>query len=156
KEMSDIMEYIELKETEQFITEMDPQFATMVFAEMAADNAVDILKELSIDEVASFLAIMEKEPAEEIKALLHYEEKTAGSIMTTDFFALIKTVELQDLIQVMKIRAPLAETIYYSYVLDENNHLAGVVSLRDLIVADEDDILENVMNENVVSVKVGR
>lgn len=156
KEMSDIMEYIELKETEQFITEMDPQFATMVFAEMAADNAVDILKELSIDEVASFLAIMEKEPAEEIKALLHYEEKTAGSIMTTEFLAFMKTQTVKETMHEMKIRAPRAETIYYTYVLDENKHLAGVVSLRDLIVADEDEILENVMNENVVSVKVGR
>src|SRR5699024_12502063 len=56
----------------------------------------------------------------------------------------------------MKVKAPDAETIYYTYVLDDSKRLAGVVSLRDLIVADEDEILENVMNENVVSVKVGR
>ncbi|HIV75819.1 MAG TPA: magnesium transporter [Candidatus Pseudogracilibacillus intestinigallinarum] len=156
KEMAEIMEYIELEETEKFITEMDPQFATMVIAELAADDAVDILKELTKDEVASFLAIMEKQPAEEIKALLHYEEKTAGSIMTTEYIAFIKTQTVKETMKEMKVKAPDAETIYYTYVLDESKRLAGVVSLRDLIVADENELLENVMNENVVSVKVGR
>src|SRR5699024_751056 len=83
-EMSDIMEYIDLDETEKFITEMDPRFATMVFAEMAVDDAVDILKELTKDEVASFLTIIDKYSAEEIKVLLQYEEEIGGSIMTTD------------------------------------------------------------------------
>lgn len=156
KEMSDIMEYIELEETEKYITEMDPHFATMVFAEMAADDAVDILKELTKDEVASFLAIMDKKAADEIKALLHYEEKTAGSIMTTEFLAFVKTQTVKETLQEMKLKAPKAETIYYTYVLDENKCLVGVLSLRDLIVADEDERIENIMSENVISVKVGR
>src|SRR5699024_4770569 len=154
KEMAEIMEYIELEETEKFITEMDPQFATMVIAELAADDAVDILKELTKDEVASFLAIMEKQPAEEIKALLHYEEKTAGSIMTTEYIAFIKTQTVKETMKEMKVKAPDAETSYYTYVLDESKRLAGVVSLRDLIVADENELLENVMNENVLAVPV--
>src|SRR5690625_3813173 len=52
--------------------------------------------------------------------------------------------------------APHAETIYYTYVLDEQKRLVGVLSLRNLIVADENDIVENIMSENVVSVSVGR
>src|SRR5699024_1943363 len=134
-EMSDIMEYIDLEETEEFITEMDPRFATMVFAEMAVDDAVDILKKLTKDEVASFLAIMEKEPADEIKALLHYEEKTAGSIMTTEFVSMLKTQTVRETLRQMKEKAPAAETIYYTYVLDDQKRLVGVLSLRDLIIA---------------------
>lgn len=156
KEMSDIMEYIDLEETEQFITEMDPHFATMVFAEMAVDDAVDILKELTKDEVASFFAIMDKKAADEIKALLHYEEKTAGSIMTTEFVSILKTQTVKETLKEMKIKAPEAETIYYTYVLDENKRLVGVLSLRNLIIAEEDEIIENIMSENVVSVSVGR
>src|SRR5699024_11442836 len=105
----------------------------MVIAKLAADDAVDILKEITKDEVASFLAIMEKQPAEEIKALLHYEEKTAGSIMTTEYIAFIKTQTVKETMKEMKVKAPDAETIYYTYVLDESKRLAGVVSLRDLI-----------------------
>lgn len=155
-EMSDIMEYIDLEETEKLITEMDPHFATMVFAEMAVDDAVDILKELSIDEVASFLAIMDPKAADEIKALLHYEEKTAGSIMTTEFVVVYTNQTVKETLKRMKELALSAETIYYIYVLDEQKRLVGVLSLRDLIVADEDDLIKDVMSEGVVSVSVGR
>ncbi len=155
-EMSDIMEYIDLDETEKFITEMDPRFATMVFAEMAVDDAVDILKELTKDEVASFLTIMDKSSAEEIKALLHYEEKTAGSIMTTEFVSILKSQTAKETLREMKEKAPDAETIYYTYVLDDQKRLVGVLSLRDLIIANDDDIVEGLMSENVVSVSVGR
>ena len=155
-EMSDIMEYIDLEEAETFITEMDPRFATMVFAEMAVDDAVDILKELSKDEVASFLAIMEKQSADEIKALLHYEEKTAGSIMTTEYVSILSSQTAKETLHEMKIKAPDAETIYYTYVLDDQKRLVGVLSLRNLIIADEHEIIGDIMTESVVSVSVGR
>lgn len=156
KEMSLVMENIDLEHTEKFITEMDPHFATMVFAEMAVDDAVDILKKLSIDEVASFLTLMEDEPAAQIKALLHYEEKTAGSIMTTEYISILETQTVQETLAFMKEQAPDAETIYYTYVLDEQKRLVGVLSLRDLIVSNEDELIKNVMYENVVSVSVGK
>src|SRR5690625_5334934 len=124
-EMSDIMEYIEREEAENYITEMDPRFATMVFAEMAVDDAVDILKELTIDEVASFLALMEKESASQIKALLHYEEKTAGSIMTTEYVSVLETQTTKETLQFMKEKAPDAETIYYTYVLRSEERRVG-------------------------------
>src|SRR5690625_2172694 len=121
KEMSDIMENIDLIETKGFITEMDPQFATMVFEEMAVDDAVDILQELSKDEVASFLAIMDEKAAKEIKTLLHYEEKTAGSIMTTEYVSILATQTKIETLNAMKEMAPDAETIYYTYVLDDQD-----------------------------------
>ncbi len=155
-EMSNIMENIDLEEAEKFITEMDPQFATMVFAEMAVDDAVDILQELSKDEVASFLAIMDKDAGDEIKALLHYEEKTAGSIMTTEYISIIESQSVGETLQQMKEKAPAAETIYYTYVLDEQKRLVGVLSLRNLIIANEDETIRDIMTENVVSVSVGR
>lgn len=156
KEMSDIMENIDLIETEGFITEMDPQFATMVFEEMAVDDAVDILQELSKDEVASFLAIMDEKAAKEIKTLLHYEEKTAGSIMTTEYVSILATQTKIETLNAMKEMAPDAETIYYTYVLDDQKRLVGVLSLRDLIIADDDQLVSDIMSGNVVSVSVGR
>src|SRR5690625_657339 len=156
KEMSYIMENVEIDEAKDYITEMDPRFASMVFGEMSADDAVDILQILSKDEVASFLTIMEKEPAEEIKELLHYEEKTAGSIMTTEYVSFMQTETVKEVLEKMKIEAPEAETIYYTYVLDDDKKLVGVLSLRNLIIADEEDTIENIMSEKVVSVAVGK
>ncbi|MGM8364370.1 magnesium transporter [Virgibacillus sp. W0181] len=156
EEIAEIMENIELEETEIFFTEMDPRFASMVLAEMPADDAVDILNGLEKDAVASFLTIMDKSAAEEIKELLHYEEKTAGSIMTTEYVSVYKMNTVKETMQQMKRKAPDAETIYYMYVLDENKHLVGVLSLRDLIIADEDVLISTIMSEHVVTVSVGR
>ena len=156
EEVAEIMINIELEETETFVTEMDPRFATMVLAEMPADDAVDILNKLEKDEVASFLTIMDTNAAAEIKELLHYEEKTAGSIMTTEYVSVYNTYTVKETMEQMKLQAPNAETIYYMYVLDENKHLVGVLSLRDLIIADEDEKILKIMSEHVVSVSVGR
>ncbi|GAA0444952.1 MAG: magnesium transporter [Bacillota bacterium] len=156
EEIGDIMESMDEEDTQVLMAEMDPRFASMVLAEMSADNAVDILNELEKDQVASFLTIMDKEAAEEIKQLLHYEEKTAGSIMTTEFVATYKTYTAQQTMQQLKEDAPEAETIYYLYVLDKDKRLVGVLSLRDLIVANENTLIEDIMSEKIVAVSVGK
>jgi len=156
REVSEIMKNIDLEDTELFITEMDPAFATMVFSEMPYDDAVDILQELERDEVASFLAIMDEETVKEIKTLLRYEEKTAGSIMTTEYVSVFKSQTVAETFKQMKKEAPDAETIYYTYVLDDNKRLVGVLSLRSLIIAEPDEYIKDIMSENVVSVSAGR
>lgn len=155
EEVAQIMENIDLENSRDFFTEMDTRFASMVFAELPADDAVDILNELDKEKVASYLTIMDQQAAEEIKDLLHYEEKTAGSIMTTEFIAFHKTDTVKIAMQLLKVRATYAETIYYLYVLDEDNHLVGVLSLRDLIIAEEHLRMSDVMDQHVVSVSVG-
>src|SRR5690625_2657774 len=119
-EIADIMEHIDVEDTKIYFKEMDPQFASAVFTDMPADDAVDILNELDKDMVASFLTIMDKTAAEEVKALLHYEEKTAGSIMTTEYIAFMKHDTVQEVMHTLKLNAPDAETIYYLYVLHED------------------------------------
>ena len=76
--------------------------------------------------------------------------------MTTEYVSFLKTQTAKETLQQMKELAPDAETIYYTYVLDEEKKLVGVLSLRNLIVADENDIVGDIMSENVVSVSVGR
>lgn len=154
EEISAIMENIELDDTEPYFTEMEPRFAAMVFAEMATDDAVDILNEMEKDKVASFLTMMDKDAADEIKELLHYEEKTAGSIMTTEFIAIYKTQTAKQAMEQLKAEAPDAETIYYLYIIDDDKHLAGVLSLRDLIIADENTVIGDIMSEKIVFVSV--
>lgn len=156
EEIADMMESIDPDQTSEFFTEMDIQFASAVLAYLPADDAVDVLNELDKDQVASFLTIMDHEAADEIKHLLHYEEKTAGSIMTTEYVAFYKTETTKEAMDHLKNKAPDAETIYYLYALNEDNSLAGVLSLRDLIIADETMLIAEIMDDNVVSVSVGR
>ena len=155
EEVSEVMENIDSEEVEDFFTEMDSLFATKVLAEMSTDDAVDILNEFDKNKVASFLTVMDKEAAGEIKELLHYEEKTAGSIMTTEFVVLFAGQTIKEAMVHLRKEAPDAETIYYTYVIDEEQRLVGVLSLRDLIIAEGDWLVSDVMSERVVSVSVG-
>ncbi|GEN52876.1 magnesium transporter [Halobacillus faecis] len=155
EEVADVMEHIDYDEIEPFFTEMTPAFAAQVFAEMSTDDAVDILNELDKDKVASFLTIMDDDAADEIKDLLHYEEKTAGSIMTTEFVVVKAGMTIKEAMVHLRTEAPDAETIYYTYVINEDKRLVGVISLRDLIISEEEWLISDVMNERVVSVSVG-
>ncbi len=105
EELAEIMINIDLENVTEYFTEMHPRLAAMVFSEMPADDAVDILNELDKEEVASFLTIMDKEAADEIKKLLHYEEKTAGSIMTTEYVAIFQDQTVKETMQLFEKRS---------------------------------------------------
>ncbi|PWA12689.1 magnesium transporter [Pueribacillus theae] len=156
KEMSEVYENIEeLDDQKNLISEMEPFYAAQMLASMYVDNAVDVLNELSAEQIASYLALMDAHAAREIKQLLHYEEKTAGSIMTTEFVSIETHQTVREAMDILRFEAPTAETIYYIFVIDPSKKLVGVISLRDLIVADGNDKISEHMNEHVVSVSAG-
>lgn len=156
KELAEIFETSEIDEDEykQFLQEMDTTYAADMISSMFVDNAVDVLKELDKSQVVSYLTLMDKNAANEIKALLHYEEYTAGSIMTTEYVTVPQNSTVRSGMTILRNEAPDAETIYYVFVVDDDNRLTGVVSLRDLIIAEEDTLISSIMNERVVSVLV--
>src|SRR5699024_1966397 len=117
---------------------------------------VDILQVLDKDEIASFFALMNTEDVKEIKSLMHYEDKTAGSIMTTEYVSVYRNQTVEETFKQMKIEAPEAETIYYTYVLDESKRLVGVLSLRSLVIAEPTDLVNDIMSDNAISVSAGR
>ncbi|PMC40428.1 magnesium transporter [Bacillus sp. UMB0899] len=156
EEMAAVFENIEDEDGqyEAYLSEMDPTFAAQMLAQMYADDAVDVLNELDKDQVASYLTIMDNEAAEEIRELLHYEEYTAGSIMTTEYISIHAHQTVHSAMQILKQEAPNAETIYYVFVIDEDEKLAGVISLRDLIISEPDTMISEIMSERVYSVSV--
>lgn len=156
KEVAEFMETTEMEDDEydHIFEKMDARYASSMFEEMSLDNAVDILKMLPKTKIASLLLLMDKETAGEIKALLHYEEDTAGGLMTTEFISVSSLSTVREAMIQLKEQAPQAETIYYIFVLNEKKQLVGVISLRDLIVAENDEYIEDIMNERVISVNV--
>ena len=155
EEMAEVMEHVERELQSEFIVEMNPTYAAEILAKMATDDAVDILNDLDKNKVASYLTIMPDDEADEIKALLHYEEKTAGSIMTTEFVVVSIDMTVKEAMRHLRKVAPDAETIYYIYVVNHDRQLVGVISLRDLIVAEGALTIEDVVNRQIVSVSVG-
>ena len=145
---------IEEKEYEILFDSMHAHYASEVLENMSTDNAVDILNELSNSKVASLLALMDNRVTDKIKKLLHYEEDTAGGIMTTEYISLDIGTSVKEALMLVKSQAPDAETIYVIYVVDTVGQLVGVLSLKDLIVANIDAHVEEVMIQRVVSVNV--
>lgn len=116
---------------------------------------VDILSELSDDRQSEILGMMDVEEARDVRELLDYEEDSAGGIMTKEYVAIQKDITVEEAIQELRYNAPDAETIYYVYVVDHENRLVGVVSLRELIVSQPNTSIESIMREKVISVQVG-
>ncbi|ARD49117.1 magnesium transporter [Sporosarcina sp. P33] len=156
KELAEVFETSEIEEDEyeEFLEEMDATYAAEMISYMFVDNAVDVLKELDKKKVVSYLTLMDKEAAVQIKALLHYEEHTAGSIMTTEYVTVSENSTVRSAMTILRSEAPSAETVYYIFVVDDRQRLTGVVSLRDLIIADEDTLIRQIMSDRVVSVSV--
>ncbi|KGR73697.1 magnesium transporter [Ureibacillus sinduriensis] len=155
QEMATIFETIELedKEYEQFLNEMDTAYGAEMLSYMYTDDAVDVLNELDDEQRESYLEMMDSETAEEINELLGYAEYTAGAIMTTEYVSVYENSTVRSAMTVLRNEAPNAETIYYVFVVDDDRRLSGVISLRDLIISDEDTLIHDIMNERVVYVK---
>lgn len=157
KELADMFDVIEEDDEnmKDYLSEMQPSYAADMLAEMFTDNAVDLLNTLNKRQVAKFLSLMDAESASEIKELLHYEDDTAGSIMTTEYVSIVANQTVRSAMYVLKNEAFVAETIYYVYVVNTDEQLVGVISLRDLIINDDDTMISEVMSERVISVHVG-
>ena len=156
KEVANFFDQLDIddEDYEELFDKINANYASHVLEEMSYDNSVDILNKLSKSKVASLLTLMDKDEANEIKALLHYEEDTAGGIMTTEYISLKSTTPVKEALMHVKEQAPDAETIYVIFAVNEAGQLVGVFSLIDLITAENDSSIEDVMSERVISVNV--
>lgn len=155
-EMADVFEALHLEddEYERYMSEMDTSYGAAMLTFMYTDDAVDVLNELDDEQRESYFEMMDTETVQEINELLAYKEYTAGAIMTTEYVSIIETSTVRSAMNVLRKNAPEAETIYYIFVVNDQHQLTGVLSLRDLIISDEDELIKNIMSERVVSVNV--
>ncbi|MDN6289738.1 MAG: magnesium transporter, partial [Tetragenococcus koreensis] len=153
-EMFDVLEE-DNENIKDYLGEMRAGYASDMLAQMYTDNAVDLLNTLNKKQMGKYLSLMDAEDAAEIKELLHYEDETAGAIMTTEFVSIVANQTVRSAMYVLKRVAKEAETIYYTYVVDQDNYLVGVISLRDLLVSDDDEMIADILNDRIISVHVG-
>ena len=119
----------------EVLEDLEPDRAADILEEMSPDDAADLVADLSETARDEILALMEKDEAEEVQELLGYPEDSAGGIMTTEYIAVPANLTAAQTIDRLRELEPDAETIYYVYVVDADESLVGVLSLRDLIVA---------------------
>jgi magnesium transporter len=128
--------------------------ASEVMNLMNKDDLADLLNGLSGEKSKTFLQSMKSEESESLQHLMSYPADTAGGIMTNQYVWIGSDYTVREAIDKIKAFAHMAENIYYLYVLDEDKKLVGVVSYRDLILADLDDKIEDIMYTRVISVSV--
>jgi magnesium transporter len=134
------------------ITNMDSERASDIIEMMPPDKAADILSDLPADKAKEILEGIEKEEAEDIQELLSHEEDTAGGLMTNEFIAYPPETTVKKAIEDFKKDAEEVETVYYIYVMDADEKLIGIVSLRELLLAELDKRLSDIMETKLKTV----
>jgi magnesium transporter len=132
---------------------LDPSQIARLLSEMPADDATFLTTKLADPLAAQVLQLMEAEPAADVRELLEHEERTAGRIMTRDFFALDEDVTVSEAITALQRKSEDYEMVFYVYVVDKRGHLVGVVSLRKLLTTPPSTQLKRIMTPDVISVR---
>jgi magnesium transporter len=130
----------------------DAQLARLI-ERLSPDVRVDVLRVLPETRVEKLLPIIAKSERENIKQLSQYPEGTAGSIMTTDYIALLHTLTVKEVIERIRLEGANKESIYTIFVIDTQRILKGTVSLADIILADHKRTLDSIKEEQIYSVK---
>ena len=123
-----------------------------VVDELFLDDAVDLIEEMPANVVKRILRTADKDMRKQINELLKYPEDSAGSIMTTEFISLRPDMTAEMAIKRIRRTGVDKETIYTCYVNDENNKLIGITTVKNLLLANDDDKVMDMMEENVISV----
>ncbi len=145
------------------IREIEPEDAAQIFKKCPLDQITDIFHMSAPDDVAAImpffsddlketvLEAMEDKPSEDLLELLEYEEETAGRIMSPNFYALNQNTKVSDTITAMQLGGDV-ESAFYLYVVDDQNHLLGVVSIRQVLFSQPSTSLKNIMNTDLIIV----
>jgi magnesium transporter len=143
---ADVLEELEPGVQVKLLENLDEEKAADVLEKMPADEAADILDELRSEKAERLLAEMETEPSSEVRSLMAYPERTVGSLMSKDFIFFNQSMKAADALAELRAVKPEAEVVYSCYVLDARGRYVATVSLRDIVVADPEARLGEIMN----------
>jgi magnesium transporter len=158
-----IFEYLPVAKQVDMLEVARPQVGKLI-EKMSHDDRVDLIRKLPSRVSERLLRLVDEADRRDISALFTYGENTVGSLMTTDYAWLPPTLTAAEAVDQLRTQAPDKETIYYIYVLDEAKRradggvaprrLLGVISLRDLILAPRFTLVRDLMETDLVTLKI--
>jgi magnesium transporter len=151
EDSADILEELEDEEAAEIAVRLEPEDLARILDEMEPDEAADLLGDIPMEQAAEALAVME-EP-EDVRPLLLHADDTAGGQMTSIEVILRAGMTAEQAISHLRAAAPDTDDVYYLFVVDRENRLRGVVSLRQLIVAPPLTRIEEIMDPDVITVQ---
>ena len=152
-EAIEVYEYLDPSVQQNLLDRLRSNEVLDLVEEMSPDDRVRLFDELPAKVVRRLLAELSPEERRVTAQLLGYESETAGRLMTTEFIDLKEFLSVSQALKLVRQRATFSETIYSLYVTDKERHLTGILSLRDLVVADPESLIGEVMTREVVNVR---
>lgn len=147
---AEVFSYVESDIQERLVSALSDKEIGYIIDEMYIDDAVDFMEEMPGNIVKRVLKASNNETRLVINKYLGYDEDTAGSIMTPEFIDLKENTTVSASLKRIKKLGENVETINVMYIVDQSRVLKGVVSIKDILLADEDDKIGDIMDDNVV------
>jgi CBS domain-containing protein/sporulation protein YlmC with PRC-barrel domain len=149
---AETMEEMEPKIQATMVKQMDSDDVADILENMNPDDAADLLGMMSENKASEVLNLMDSEEAKDVKELMRYSDRSAGSLMTTEYISVKSICRVHEIFSRLRRSGQEIDMIYYIYVLNDQEQLLGVMSLRDLLLADPAEIAGVVMKKEVISV----
>ncbi len=121
-----------------------------VMDDMFIDDTVDLIEEMPASVVKRLLAQTDAQTRKYVNEILKYPQNSTGSIMTPEFVSLSQKLTVADAFDKIRVTAIDKETIYTCYITDETNHLIGVTTMKELLLARDDESIDEIMHKNVI------
>ncbi|HPD90383.1 MAG TPA: magnesium transporter [Bacillota bacterium] len=155
KELSvDVFSYMPIEDQISIINTITDKEISFILEELDFDDMIDVLEELPANVVDKILEKTPKEERKRINTFLNYPEGSAGTLMTPEYISLRQTMTVEEALAYIKKESFDSETIYTCYVKDNGRKLVGIISLRSLVISEGDTIIEDIMQQDFVSVNV--
>src|SRR5690606_1817227 len=145
-----VFSYLKPEEQVKFAHGLTRTDLAEIMGEMPSDKRVDLFKCLDHEQQNTLLPALAQAEREDIRQLSSYVEGTAGAIMSSEYATLKPNMSVKDAIKMLRYEAPDSETIYLAYVLDEARKLLGVLSLKQLILAEEQSNISDLMATDII------
>src|ERR1700694_648930 len=151
---ADAFEQLEVDTQLSILEDLAPDRAADIIENMTPDDAAALLCEIETDKQQEILGLMQPEEAQEVRELLTHPEETAGGLMTTEYLWIPPGLTVAQTFDHIRQAAENAELIYYIYILSPEEHILGVVSMRELTTAQPQRPVAEIMVDDVVTVDV--
>lgn len=152
---SDVIEYLPPQLQVEILGDIDENLASRLVSKLPHDDAADVLGNMEEDDTEAFLENLPQKFSSELQELLTYNEDTAGGIMNPLVLTVYDNMTVKEALDTIRIKAEKENMeLYYAYVVDKNDHLVGVLSLRTLITAPVNLNIKDIMIRDIVKVHV--
>lgn len=150
EQAAEVFSYLESDEQQRIVARISDRELAGLVNEMFVDDAVDFTEEMPANIVKRVLSTADPETRKAINQLLKYPEDSAGSLMTTELLRLKGEWTVSEAISYVRKNCMELASITYAFVTDESRHLTGVVSMKEVLGSEDDELISSIMDDDVI------